>query len=258
MYNIIRLFCKGESMFGKIGDKIKRKAYLSAINETHKERAAEENRVKIERVVARERMNENRPIVSGKDAQNLVRKELNISPDAKRPGIINKTIADMKYYKNWRERIDDKILNENFDSPSKEEPKRADIFADGEPELVPGAAEETRRDYRKPGYRSILDRNYDKPTREEGEERESLFERLLRKTQQLKQVKEEKLDPEEEYSISDFEDSLDSEPDYNAVVKSAKKVSDNSGMQTKKRGSYKKKKKIDSDIIGSAGFFTIG
>ena len=257
-------------MFGKIGDKIKRKAYLSAVNESHNEQVVQEKKAQFEQMVAKERANVDRPVVSGKDAQSMVKKELNISPDSKKRGIIGKNLADMKYYKNWRTRINDSILNENYDEPEAEDKvnKRND-FEDGELENVPGGVESQTRKYlgARAGYKTILDRDMGRETREAGEQRESLFDRLLRKTQELRKAEEEKnkqaevakiVEPEEDFSMSDFEDNIAQVSDYKAVAKTAKKVSDNSGMQKKTRGSYKKKKKIDSDIIGSAGFFTIG
>ena len=254
-------------MFGKIGDKIKRKAYLSAISESHNEQVAQENKAQLQNLVVKNRVNENRPVVSGKDAQNMARKELNISSDSKKKGIIKNTIADMKYYKDWRTRIDDSILNEDFDEPKNSFARRDDID-DGELEHVPGGVESQTRKHlaSRSNYRTIFERDMSKETRQAGEQRESLFDRLLRKTQEIKRAEEEKnkqvevkkVEPEEDFSITDFEDNIAEIDDYKTVAKTAKKVSDNGGMQKKTRGSYKKKKKIDSDIIGSVGFFTIG
>ena len=112
-YNIIRLFCKGEIMFGKIGDKIKRKAYLSAISESHNEQVAQENKAQLQNLVVKNRVNENRPVVSGKDAQNMARKELNISSDSKKKGIIKNTIADMKYYKDLISKSESTFVKDN-------------------------------------------------------------------------------------------------------------------------------------------------
>ncbi|MCR5553437.1 MAG: hypothetical protein K6F08_01705 [bacterium] len=256
-------------MFGKIGDKIKRKAYLSAVSESHNEQVVQQQNAQFRQMVAKERANEARPVVSGKDAQVMAKKELNISSDSKKRGIIGKNLADMKFYKDWRTRINDSILNENFDEPEIEnKATRHNDFDDGELENVPGGVESQTRKYlgARAGYKTILDRDMGRETRESGEQRESLFDRLLRKTQELRRVEEEKnkkaevkiSEPEEDFSMSDFEDDIAGQSDYSVVAKTAKKVSDNSGMQKKTRGSYKKKKKIDSDIIGSAGFFTIG
>ena len=159
------------------------------------------------------------------------------------------------------------FVNKQGEVESGDETSDDDID-DGELEHVPGGVESQTRKHlaSRSNYRTILDRDMSKETRQAGEQRESLFDRLLRKTQEIKRAEEEKnkqvevkkVEPEEDFSITDFEDNIAEIDDYKTVAKTAKKVSDNGGMQKKTRGSYKKKKKIDSDIIGSVGFFTIG
>lgn len=232
---------------------------------------------------------------SGKEANDLARKELKISSHNDKRAIINNEIANMKFYKNWRDRVSSEILsspiNEQkavdrvYDENTKNMFTHKDDVETGnssfdsidrEPGIEGNSLTNNNNVKPKPA-KDYFDEHYKENTLEEnsGQKEESLFDRLFRRTQEkFAHHSTAYQEPNnEEINDDNWDEFLLEDESEENLVQSDKQETNSvtlvpptnntivvPKMQEKPttRRKYNKKKKLDADIIGSAGFFTIG
>ena len=92
-------------MFGKVSDKTKREAYLTALSherDSFDAKPAQESNVKQPSNTSID----GRPVLSGKDAIKLASKDINVTGSYDKNAIKDDNkIVNMKYYRNWRDRL---------------------------------------------------------------------------------------------------------------------------------------------------------
>lgn len=271
-------------MFGKISDKTRREAYISAVTEANSNKAAEVSHQNFIKRSERNNRLMGRREVSGKEANDLARKELNISIKTDKRAIIEGKLANMKYYDNWRERVDGEILKEPIKDELEAKPKANDFSSfggsnrptfdslDREPGIE-ASSSTNQNSSKKDSSRSFLDSLYPDSTLDDSSsnEEDSIFDRLFKRSQEREQQRtEQTIGARKEYETQtsfvnknpirrEVERPQAPQPrevkheesrSFLGVVPEMKPA-------PKKRGPYNKKKKIDADIIGATGFFTI-
>jgi|GEM_PF-5694466 len=295
---------KGEIMISNLNDKFRRNAYLTAVNGQDRSRPTGV-------IAVGRRSNGGEPerkIFSGKEAQDAARKELNISVKTDKRAIINNNIANVKYYDDWRSRINGDVLNEPIDSKNltvaedsyvKNSLEREDggnprfDSIDSEPGISGSSATETnqwvrpqRRDSRDYFNKRLPADTIESEDESADNNRDSLFDKLFKRAQdRIAAGIDNKSKSQEKFSIessSDDNDSLDYDLGYDAIndvdedideiddVSEAQPIAEarrpqpvasparlSAKKSTTRKRTYNKRKKLDADIIGSAGFFTI-
>lgn len=302
----------------KVSDKTRRQAYLNALSQTQEQErkavnidsAQQKPIAKVEKNNGRHSLSikrigrknvsslgSERDVLSGKDAIMAASKDIKVlgRMDNKK-AIINNHIADMKYYDNWRARLNYIVAEEKMavnESPNKNTP--VDIvkpsagfdemdYERGKEDMQIGRKEtpskslldelfpaDTKLDNDNDDDFSFLDDLFKdiEPTKlperktEIKEEKQSQFDRSSNVNKRVGQVKSinrtaQASNIDEDYSISDFEDDVRGSS-FDDISTNATKVktSKEGDLVRPARKIKKKKRKIDADIIGTTGFFTI-
>lgn len=335
-------------MFGKVSDKTRRDAYLTALSEER------DNFVdkKDYEGAPKERNNkgpENREIVSGKEAIKLANKDINITGTYDKNAIKDDNkIVNMNYYKNWRERLANIEKEEQ-----QQKPEQSVAFGQRTASVsnLEGPADRVKPSYsgdefgREPGLygddttlnpekkkysssKDLLDSLFSSNTKDEEDDNSSLLDKLFKNKEtstvsasasrpsflnkrfatsyreNASDAQENKnqdlgyadsiassdynLEPDEKYTLDNFEDDLDEDDSYSDITKASTLVNSSNedydeedeidddliddemldieppkpqpkvaiDKQKQENKPRKKKKKYDADIIGATGFFT--
>ncbi|MBQ7452802.1 MAG: hypothetical protein IJS68_00860 [Clostridia bacterium] len=125
-------------MFGKISDKTKRDAYLKALSSERADYEAEQKAKKSAPSfdvglgeVESYKNPEGRTVVSGKEAIKLAGKNLAFSGTYDQRAIIDKKTADMRFYSNWRDRLDELENDVEPDEKDEEQDEILNFDLDG-------------------------------------------------------------------------------------------------------------------------------
>ena len=329
-------------MFGKVSDKTKRDAYLTALSE-ERDSFVDKNSSQAAPVNTSAKNSGGREIVSGKEAIKLANKDLNIMGTYDKNAIKDDNkIVNMRYYNNWRNRLaeiekDNYVaakntpietkpsfnLNDNGSTNPVKPSYAGDEFG-REPGLLGDDTTLLPEKKKFTSSKDLLDSLYSSNTKEE-DDNTSILDRLFKNHENRLDASEQRpsflnkrfassyrdsaieqetpkkdmgysssinssdynIEPDEDYTIDDFEDDLDEDDSYSDITKASTKVNSNiieddedddldddylleeeppkpQKIEIKKPVAQKpvapkqrkKKKKYDADIIGASGFFT--
>lgn len=289
-------------MFGKITEKARRQAYLNALAEDKAKLKQQEKKVANfvdQKPNVKEDVSEKvepRQVISGKEAIALGNKELKVTTPYNKKAIINNHIADMKYYKDWRNRIGEIDLNANEPASAKQvsnsiKPKTDNDFSEIGRERGLEGNDATLEKRSHVTSKQLLDNALPTNTKEENDEDDFSFlddffgararKQLEQETKQEKpqyaparqsfvnkpinrparQTATKPVEIKPEYSHQNFEDSLSEDLNFDELAENATKINKSTEALVEKpkkpSAPRKKKKKFDADIIGASGFFTI-
>lgn len=249
----------------KINDKTRRQAYLNALSQTQddmrqlektkNEKNSNEqitNSAKKRRAIVIRRngrkfasnIKAEREVLTGKEAITAAAKDIKVLGSSNPHAIINKHIADMKYYEDWRERLNS--VESQMRKQAEIEKKQADNaekpgskFA-GFDEIDRELGDVVQAGRNESSSKGLLDDLFPKDTKNDGADDFSFLDDLF------SDIPDKKFTSEDKPGTDSFVDGIKT----GTKVQTQPKVS-------RKIPIKKKKRKIDADIIGTTGFFTI-